>query len=75
MDDKFVPVYRIVWVSAVPHFCGEEDCEREGQYEVRLELDESVWATNQVERDQVLRALENWQGNGQPPDPSNDDDE
>lgn len=60
IDDKHVPLYRIIWVSAIPHFCGQEDCGCEGQYEVRLEDDESVWA-NQAERDRVLEALEAWQ--------------
>lgn len=57
VDDKHIPLYRILWVSAVPHFCGEEDCEREGQYEIRLEQGESVWASQQ-ERDAVLEAME-----------------
>ncbi len=61
VDDKSVPLYRIMWIAAVPHFCGESDCLREGQYEVRLEQDESVWA-NRRERDEVLEALEQWQG-------------
>jgi len=61
IDDKHVPLYRVVWVAAVPHFCGEEDCVREGEYEVRLEQDESVWA-NREERDRLLEALEHWQG-------------
>ena len=61
IDDKFVPLYRVMWVAAVPHFCGSEDCLREGQYEVRLEQDESVWG-NREERDQLLVALERWQG-------------
>ena len=26
VDDKFVPLYRLIWVSAVPHFCGNDDC-------------------------------------------------
>ena len=57
VDDKHVPLYRILWVSDVPHFCGSEECEREGQYEVRLEHGESIWATRE-ERDVVLAALE-----------------
>jgi len=57
VDDKHVPLYRIVWVSELPHFCGSPDCQREGQYEVRLEHEESVWASQQ-ERDAVLAALE-----------------
>lgn len=59
VDDKYVPLYRILWISAVPHFCGEEDCQCEGLYEVRLEADESVWAKGD-ERDQALKALEEW---------------
>jgi hypothetical protein len=62
VDDKFVPLYRVIWVSAVPHFCGNDDCEREGHYEVRLEQGESVWARSEAERDQVLEALQHWQG-------------
>ena len=37
IDDKWVPLYRVVWVAQLPHFCGSEECEREGQYEVRLD--------------------------------------
>ncbi len=61
VDDKFVPLYRVMWVAATPHFCGSEDCEREGQYEIRLEQEEVVWA-NVGERDAMLAALETWQG-------------
>lgn len=61
VDDKHVPLYRVMWISALPHFCGEDDCEREGEYEVRLEQGEVVWATRE-ERDSLLEALENWQG-------------
>jgi hypothetical protein len=61
VDDKHVPLYRIMWVAAVPHFCGDEECQCEGLYEVRLEQDESVWASRK-ERDQVLAAMESWQG-------------
>ena len=68
VDDKHVPLYRVMWVSNLPHFCGHEDCEREGQYEIRLEQDESVWATRE-DRDRMLEALQQWQGGlgGQPP--------
>jgi hypothetical protein len=68
IDDKHVPLYRILWVAALPHFCGSSDCEREGQYEVRLEHDESVWADSPEERDAVLRALEAWAGGRQAED-------
>lgn len=64
VDDKNVPLYRIMWVSELPHFCGSPDCQREGQYEIRLEHGESVWA-NRQQRDAVLAALETWhQGAG-----------
>lgn len=63
IDDKHVPLYRVMWVASLPHFCGNEDCTCEGQYEVRLEQDESVWA-NREERDALLVAIEAWQGNG-----------
>jgi len=59
VDDKYVPLYRIVWISGLPHFCGSEDCQREGEYEIRLESGESVWA-DQAERDAALAALEAW---------------
>lgn len=61
VDDKQVPLYRVMWVAATPHFCGEEDCLREGYYEIRLEQGESVWA-KQTERDDMMRMLEAWQG-------------
>src|SRR5436305_741690 len=59
VDDKHIPVYRIIWVSAVPHFCGNEECQCEGDYEIRLEQDESIWASR-PERDDVLKAVEAW---------------
>lgn len=59
VDDKHIPLFRILWVSDVPHFCGNEDCQCEGDYEIRLEQDESVWATR-PERDKVLAAIEAW---------------
>ncbi|QDU88171.1 hypothetical protein Pla175_15420 [Pirellulimonas nuda] len=61
IDDKQVPLYRVMWIGATPHFCGEEDCMREGYYEVRLEQGESVWA-NLEERDRTIAKLEAWQG-------------
>ena len=57
VDDKNIPLYRVIWVASTPHFCGADDCEREGQYEIRLEQGESVWA-NQIQRDAMLEALE-----------------
>lgn len=67
IDDKHVPLYRVVWVSATPHFCGADECEREGFYEVRLEQGEVVWA-NHKERDALLEALEEWAGGVGPED-------
>ncbi len=67
IDDKHVPLYRIICVSAVPHFCGSSDSQREGQYEIRLESGETVRAGRQ-ERDAVLEALKAWGGAGHPDD-------
>ncbi len=61
IDDKYIPLYRVMWVAETPHFCGEEDCMREGLYEIRLEQGESVWA-NSTERDRMIQQLEQWQG-------------
>jgi len=61
VDDKHVPLYRVLWIADVPHFCGHHDCAHEGDYEVRLEQDESVWASRE-ERDTMLAAIEAWQG-------------
>ncbi|WP_153558101.1 hypothetical protein [Roseimaritima sediminicola] len=61
IDDKHLPLYRILWVSDTPHFCGEEDCMCEGRYEVRLEADDSLWA-NREERDRLIDALNRWYG-------------
>ncbi|HCK41676.1 MAG: hypothetical protein CMJ72_11550 [Planctomycetaceae bacterium] len=68
VDDKLVPLYRVMWVAATPHFCGEEDCQREGCYEVRLEHGESVWA-NDNDRSNMQEQLELWQGGLGPTDP------
>ncbi|MFZ5832866.1 MAG: hypothetical protein ACOY3P_22495 [Planctomycetota bacterium] len=62
IDDKLVPLYRILWVSSLPHFCGSEDCVREGAYEVHLDNGESLWARSTEERDQVVAAVESWRG-------------
>ena len=66
VDDKYVPLYRILWVSALPHYCGAPECQHEGDYEIRLEDGESVWAGTPEERDSVLKALETWAG-AEPP--------
>ena len=67
VDDKLIPLYRVMWLAATPHYCGEEDCVREGFYEIRLEQGESIWATSQ-ERDDMQRRLEQWQGGLGPAD-------
>lgn len=67
IDDKHVPLYRVMWVAATPHFCGSDDCLHEGDYEVRLEQGEVVWA-NRKERDDLLAALEHWAGGVEGPD-------
>lgn len=61
IDDKHVPLYRIMWISAVPHFCGSEECQREGQYEVQLEHGESLWSTPD-EQAAAIQAIEAWHG-------------
>lgn len=61
IDDKHVPLYRVMWVSNLPHYCGEEECEAEGRYEVRLEQNESLFA-NLQERDNLLKVLNQWNG-------------
>ena len=63
VDDKHVPIYRVMWISDLPHYCGHDDCTCEGQYEIRLEQDESVWV-NQQERDRMLAAIDAWQTGG-----------
>lgn len=68
IDDKHVPLYRVVWVADVPHFCGSETCEVEGRYEIRLEAEESVFGTRE-ERDSVMEALEGWHGGPAPDEP------
>ncbi len=74
VDDKYIPVYRIMWISALPHFCGSSQCQHEGDYEIRLEHVEAVWV-NQIDRDAVLEALEMWQGGLGPVDGMDDLDE
>jgi hypothetical protein len=59
VDDKHVPLAHILWISDLPHFCGGDECEREGQYEIRLAEGETVWATL-PQRDAALAALASW---------------
>ncbi|MCA9048036.1 MAG: hypothetical protein KDA89_04875 [Planctomycetaceae bacterium] len=59
IDDKHVPMARIVWISDLPHFCGDEECTAEGRYEVRIEGDNSLFGTRE-ERDAALTALREW---------------
>ena len=74
IDDKHIPLYRVMWVSATPHYCGEEDCVREGSYEIRLEQGEAVWASL-TERDEMLQRLESWHGDMDVPDDGEADDD
>ncbi len=67
IDDKHVPLHRILWISEVPHFCGSEECQQEGHYEVRLDAEESVWASRE-QRDATLERMEAWQSGPGPPD-------
>jgi hypothetical protein len=61
VDDKHVPLYRVIWVSEVPHFCGDAECQCEGLYEIRLEQGEAVFGTR-ADRDRMIKALEDWRG-------------
>ena len=76
VDDKYIPLYRVMWLAATPHFCGEDDCTREGSYEIRLEQGESVWANDQ-ECDEMRAQLERWQGGlgAMEEGPEDDDDD
>jgi hypothetical protein len=67
VDDKHIPLARILWISSLPHFCGSEECEREGQYEIRLEQGETVWASK-PEYDAAMAALEKWLSGKSTPD-------
>ncbi len=67
VDDKHIPLYRVMWISNLPHFCGNEDCDVEGRYEIRLEPDDSVFGTRE-ERDAVLKSIEMWQAGAEPDD-------
>jgi hypothetical protein len=59
VDDNHITRYRKVWISDVPHFCGEDDCMHEGDYEIRLDVDDSIW-TNGDQRDVVIESLTRW---------------
>lgn len=59
IDDKHIPLARIVWVSDIPHFCGSEECDVEGKYEIRLDADDSLFA-NREERDATLETMKGW---------------
>lgn len=59
IDDKHVPLYRIVYVADVPHYCGAEDCMHEGDYEVRLDVEDSIWV-GAADRDRAINALNEW---------------
>jgi len=59
IDDKHVPLARVVWVSDLPHFCGNEDCDVEGRYEIRIEGDDSLFASRE-ERDETMNRLGDW---------------
>ena len=67
IDDKHVPIYRVLWIAATPHFCGEPDCLCEGKYEVALEGGESVWA-NAQEQELMIQRIEEWQADDEDDD-------
>lgn len=59
IDDKHVPLSRIVWISDLPHFCGNEECTVEGRYEIRIEGDDSLFASRE-ERDDTMKRVADW---------------
>ncbi len=59
IDDKHVPLYRVVWISDLPHYCGGDDCQCEGLYEIRLEQGEALWGSRE-DRDKLIGLLEQW---------------
>ena len=61
VEDKHIPLYRVLWVAATPHFCGEDDCQCEGMYEVALEGGDTIWA-EQGEQERLMAMIEEWQG-------------
>ena len=61
VDDKNVPLYRVLWVAATPHYCGDVDCQCEGLHEVALDAGESIWAKFE-EKEHLLQMIEEWQG-------------
>jgi hypothetical protein len=60
IDDKLIPLYRVLWIAATPHFCGEPDCQCEGLYEVALDGNEAVWAQHE-EKEHLIEMIEEWQ--------------
>jgi len=69
IDDKHVPIHRVMWVSDLPHYCGDEECQCEGQYEIRLEQGESLFGSRE-DRDRVIETLEQWLGEPEDPEDS-----
>lgn len=67
IDDKQIPLYRVLWIAATPHFCGEAECQCEGRYEVALEGGESIWA-NATEQALLMEKIEEWQSDEEDPD-------
>ena len=74
IDDKHVPVYRILWVSDIPHFCGSEECDVEGRYEVRLDQGDALFGTRD-ERDHAIDMLQRWQNGDEEPPPGDPEDD
>jgi hypothetical protein len=60
IDDKLIPIYRVLWVSATPHFCGEPECQAEGLYEISLDSGDPIWARHE-EKERLIEQIEEWQ--------------
>ena len=58
IDDKLIPLYRVLWVAATPHFCGESECNCEGLYEITLDGgSEPIWARHD-EKERLIEQIE-----------------
>ena len=61
IDDKLIPLSRVLWVAATPHFCGESECNCEGLYEITLDGgSEPIWARHD-EKERLIEQIEDWQ--------------
>lgn len=56
-DDKLIPIFRLLWLSELPHVCEEDNCPVRGLYELRLGNGESLFSTR-ADRDRFIEQTE-----------------